>query len=187
MSRYEQLYQTMLQEHEKVFKAQPVEDLEKLMEAIVQAKRIFVVGAGREGIAARSFSMRLMHLGKELHWVWDDTAPGMHRGDLFLAVNGSGKIGHIDYLLQQAASTGVTRAVITGAPAEKTPSEADVCVFVPAAVYKGTDPRVVPSVQPMGSLFEQHLFLLFDILILLLEEKMCLSHEEMEARHRNIE
>jgi 6-phospho-3-hexuloisomerase len=39
----------------------------------------------------------------------------------------------------------------------------------------------------MGALFEQHCFLLYDILIVLLEEKMQLSHEAMEMRHRNIE
>ncbi|MCD8216082.1 MAG: hypothetical protein LUC97_10650 [Clostridiales bacterium] len=58
---------------------------------------------------------------------------------------------------------------------------------MPAAVYKGTDPRVVSSVQPMGNLFEQHLFLLFDIIIMLLKEELGLTYEAMEGRHRNIE
>lgn len=184
---YEALWQTVLDEHRRVFAAQPQEDLAELMDAIAAAEKIFVVGAGREGIAARSFAMRLMHLGKEVHWEWDDTTPGMHAGDLFLAVNGSGRIGHIDYLLDQAHKTGARIAVITGAPNERTPREADLTVFVPAAVYRGTDPRVVPSVQPMGNLFEQHLFLLFDIAVMLLEKKLQLSHEAMEKNHRNIE
>ena len=126
---YQQLYEMVLKEHRKVFEAQPVEDLEALMEAVKGAGRIFVFGAGREGIAARSFAMRLMHLGKETHWLLDDTVPGMHEGDLFLAVNGSGKIGFIDYFLDQAQKTGAKVAVITGAPKERTPSQADVNVF----------------------------------------------------------
>ncbi len=184
---YQQLYEMVLNEHRKVFEAQPVEDLQALMEAVKGAGRIFVFGAGREGIAARSFAMRLMHLGKETHWLLDDTVPGMHEGDLFLAVNGSGKIGFIDYFLDQAQKTGAKVAVITGAPKERTPSQADVNVFVPAAVYKGTDPRVVWSEQPMGNLYEQHLFLLFDILVMMLEKDMGLTHDQMEARHRNVE
>ena len=111
----------------------------------------------------------------------------MHEGDLFLAVNGSGKIGFIDYFLDQVQKTGAKVAVITGAPKERTPSQADVNVFVPAAVYKGTDPRVVWSEQPMGNLYEQHLFLLFDILVMMLEKDMGLTHDQMEARHRNVE
>lgn len=184
---YKALYELVLEEHRKVFEAQPLEDLEKLMDAIMDAKRVFVFGAGREGIAARSFAMRIMHLGKETFWLLDDTTPGMREGDLFIGVNGSGKIGYIDYFLDQAQKTGAKIAVITGAPTERTPSEADVNVFVPAAVYKGTDPRVIPSEQPMGNLYEQHLFLLFDILVMMLEKKMELTHEQMETRHRNIE
>ena len=187
MNGYEALYRTMLLEHEKVFAAQDTEALETAMQEIASAARVFVTGAGREGIAARGFAMRLVHLGKEVHWLWDDTTPGMKSGDLFLAVNGSGCIGHIDYLLDQAGKTGARRLVITGAPAERTPSEAEVSLFVPAMVYKGTDPRTIPSKQPMGNLFEQHLFLLFDLMVMLLVDRLHETPQTMEARHRNIE
>ena len=187
MQRYEELFRRVLHEHEQVFAAQGEDDLATLIEELCAARRIFVTGAGREGIAARSFAMRLMHLGKEVHWLWDDTTPGMHAGDLFLAVNGSGRIGHIDYLLDRAEHIGARQLVITGAPEERTPRAAECCVFVPAAVYKGTDPRTVPSEQPMGNLFEQHLFLLFDIIIIMLAERLGQTPETMESRHRNIE
>lgn len=186
-ARYKTYVDTVLSEHRSVFDAQDIGELEAFMDAIREAERVFVVGAGREGIAARSFAMRLMHLHKETHWLWDDTTPGMKKGDLFIAVDGSGKIGHIDYLIGQGEKTGASVAVITGAPKEAVPSSADHVLFVPAAVYKGTDPRVVPSVQPMGNLFEQHLFLLFDIIVMLLREDMALTPEAMESRHRNIE
>ena len=184
---YTHLYTTVLAEHAEVFRQQNLDEIEIFMDMIIKAKRLFVMGAGREGIAARSFAMRLMHLGKEVHWIWDDTTPGMHEGDLFIIVNGSGEIGHISYTADQAANTGAKIAVITGAPAGGCPAKADFSLFVPAAVYKGNDPRTVPSIQPMGNLFEQHLFLLFDIIVILLEKELNLTHEEMESRHRNIE
>jgi 6-phospho-3-hexuloisomerase len=184
---YEELYGKILNEHKEVFEKQDIGELEKFMRAIMASKRIFVMGVGREGIAARAFSMRLMHLGKEVHWIWDDTTPGMGGGDLFIAVNGSGKIGHIHYVAEQAKKTGAVIAVVTGSPMEKTPMLADVVLFVPACVFNGTDERAVPSVQPMGALFEQHCFLLYDIIIMMLERAMKSSHEEMEKRHRNIE
>lgn len=187
MKEYEDLYHQILREHESVFAAQDQTQLEAALAEIAAAGRIFVIGAGREGIAARSFAMRLMHLGKEVYWLWDDTTPGMTTGDLLIAVNGSGCIGHIDYLLDQAGKTGARRLVITGAPAERTPSEAEVSLFVPAMVYKGTDPRTIPSKQPMGNLFEQHLFLLFDLMVMLLVDRLHETPQTMEARHRNIE
>ena len=179
--------ETVLREHKSVFDAQDLPQLEEFLAAISAARRVFVVGAGREGIAARSFAMRLMHLGKEVHWVWDDTTPGMKEGDLYLAVDGSGQIGHIDYLTKQAKATGASVGIITGDPNHPIPQSADYLLFVPAAVYKGADPRVVPSIQPMGNLFEQHLFLLFDVMVLLLRDALGLTSGQMESRHRNIE
>jgi len=39
----------------------------------------------------------------------------------------------------------------------------------------------------MGNLFEQHLFILFDIIVMIMEKTLNISHNEMAARHRNIE
>lgn len=184
---YQKLSETILEEHRKVFAKQDLEELREFMDLIKDYDRIFLMGVGREGIATQSFAMRLMHLGKDSHWIWDDTTPGMGEGDLFIVTNGSGKIGHIHYVAKEAKKTGATVAVVTGSPQEKCPKIADFVLFVPAFVYNGTDDRVVPSIQPMGNLFEQHLFLLFDMIIMMLEEELELSHEEMSARHRNIE
>ena len=185
--KYKELYLAVMEEHKKVFEKQDLAELEQFMELICKAKRIFLMGVGREGISTRGFAMRLMHLGKESHWIWDDTTPGMHEGDLFIATNGSGQIGHITYVVEQAKKAGATVAVVTGSPKQICPQLADFALFVPAAVFNGTDDRAVPSIQPMGNLFEQHLYMLFDIIIMMLEEKMQVSHEEMEKRHRNIE
>ncbi|MEG2387944.1 MAG: 6-phospho-3-hexuloisomerase [Clostridia bacterium] len=185
--RYQALVDTVLAEHKRVFEKQDLAQVRDFMEAILASRRIFVMGVGREGIAARGFAMRLMHLGKEVHWVWDDTTPGMAKGDLFIAVSGSGKIGHIHYVVAQAKATGATIAVVTGAPNQETPALADVVLFVPAFVFNGTDERCVPSVQPMGALFEQHCFLLYDMVIMMLESELQLDHRAMAARHRNIE
>lgn len=184
---YKANYEVVLEEHRQVFERQDIGDVRRLMDAIINCKgSIFVMGVGREGIATRSFAMRLMHLGKTVHFIWDDTTPGMHEGDLFIVTNGSGCIGHILYVYEQAKKTGASVAMITGSP-NNAPSDVDVLVFVPASVFKGTDTRVVPSMQPMGNLFEQHLFLLFDIIVMMLEKELNLSHAEMEGRHRNIE
>lgn len=186
-AQYETLYETVLKEHREVFAKQDVTELEAFVRVIADSERIFVMGVGREGIAARAFAMRLMHLGKEVHWIWDDTTPGMGPGDLFIAVNGSGKIGHIHYVAEEAKKTGATIAVVTGAPREKTPLLADVVLFVPACVFNGTDERAASSIQPMGALFEQHCFMLYDIIIIILEKILGRTHEEMESRHRNVE
>ncbi len=184
---YEYLYNRIIEEHKEVFEKQELDSITALMADIEKAKGIFIMGVGREGIATRSFAMRLMHLGKKVFWIWDDTTPGMHNGDLFIITDGCGQIGHMHYIVEKAKEAGAKVSMITGSPDGYTAKLADTILFVPAFVYNGTDDRVVKSVMPMGSLFEQHIFMLFDIIILLLEKKMNISGSEMEKRHRNIE
>lgn len=185
--KYTALYECVMKEHLAVFQKQDIEELSRFMELIKKAGRIFLMGVGREGISTRGFAMRLMHLGRRVYWIWDDTTPGMHEGDLFIATNGSGAIGHINYVAEQAKKAGATVAVVTGSPNQVCAKLADFTLFVPAAVFNGTDERTVPSIQPMGNLFEQHLYMLFDIIIMMLTEELAVSHDEMESRHRNIE
>ena len=162
------------------------QQVDAFMTAIARAPRIFVVGAGREGLSAKSFAMRLTHLGKATHWIWDDTTPGIAKGDLVIVVSGGGSIGHIDYVFDRATEAGGEIAVITGDPSGITPQKAKLVLFLPAAVYKGKA-AVEPSTQPMGNLFEQALFILFDQIAVALAERMGISKAAMEARHRNVE
>ncbi|MGN6551142.1 MAG: SIS domain-containing protein [Pararhizobium sp.] len=160
--------------------------IDAFVEAVAAAPRIFLVGAGREGLATRAFAMRLAHLGKTAHWIWDDTTPGINAGDLLIATSGSGAIGHIDYVFDQATAHGATTAVVTGDPTGATARKAGILVWLPAAVYKGKA-DVVPSEQPMGNLFEQALLILFDQIAIRLRHRLGISAEAMEARHRNVE
>jgi 6-phospho-3-hexuloisomerase len=160
--------------------------IDAFIAAIVKAGRVFLIGAGREGLSTRAFTMRLMHLGKEAHWIWDDTTPGIGAGDLLIATSGSGSIGHIDYFFDQAVAAGADTAVVTGDPSGVTAKKAKTLLFLPAAVYKG-EAEVVPSTQPMGNLFEQALLILFDQIVIALAQKLGVSKEAMSARHRNVE
>ena len=186
-NEYDYLWNKIIEEHVKVFKKQKLDSIVDLMTDIKEAKNIFIIGVGREGIATRAFAMRLMHLGKQVYWIWDDTTPGMRKDDLFIVTDGCGQIEHMHIIVEKAKKSGAKVSMITGSPDGYTAKLADKILFIPAFVYKGTDDRVIKSLMPMGSLFEQHLFILFDILILLLQKDMEISNKEMELRHRNIE
>jgi len=156
------------------------------MDAILQAPRIFCIGAGREGLATRAFAMRLMHLGKPVHWIWDDTTPAIGRGDLLIATSGSGEIGHIDQVIDRAKEAGGDIAVVTADPAGRSVQKAQVVLWLPAAAYKAKA-EVVASAQPMGNLFEQALLILFDQIVVALAARLSATPQAMAARHRNVE
>lgn len=181
-----ELGQGIARELEQVFQRLDEKQVEDFMEAIDQAGRIILIGVGREGLATRAFTMRLMHMGYDVHWVWDDTTPSLGPGDLLVATSGCGEIGHIHYVVETAKKRGAKVALVTGDPHKKTAPLADLVLFVPAAVYLGTA-DVVPSVQPMGNLFEQALLIVFDMIVMTLRDRCGLTPEEMEKRHRNLE
>jgi len=180
------LGKTIATELEKVCYRIDESQVEAFIEAIGNAKRIVLIGAGREGLATRAFAMRLMHLGLDAHWIWDDTTPGIGRGDLLIATSGSGEIGHIHYVVENAKKQAAGIALVTGDPHKRTAELADLILFVPASVYLGTA-DVVPSVQPMGNLFEQALLITFDMIVMMLRDRLGITPEAMEKRHRNLE
>lgn len=185
--RYKEMYQALMAEHEAVFEKQDTAGIDKLLDDIAGAKRIFVTGIGRLGISLRAFAMRLEHMGWETHWLWDDTTPGMGEGDLFITSNGSGSINHMYHVYKKAKESGARIAFFTEYPEGETSALADTLVTIPGQVFHGRNPESVKSFQPMGNLFEQHLLLLCDIIIMLLQEKTGITSEMMEARHRNVE
>lgn len=154
---YKETYEKILGEYRQVFERVDQDNMRAFIDEVKAHDRIFLIGVGREGMATRAFAMRLMHMGKEIHWIWDDTTPSIGEGDLLIATLGDGRIGHINYICERAKEAGAMIYVVTGSPSGDTAKNvADKVFFVPAAVYRGTD-DVVPSFQPMGNLFELNL------------------------------
>ncbi|MCP1102690.1 6-phospho-3-hexuloisomerase [Aequitasia blattaphilus] len=173
-------------ELKQVFERIQIKDVDILLQKIQEKSRIFLLGAGREGIAVRAFTMRLMHLGKEVHWIWDETTPAVQEGDLFICACGSADVGHENYICKMAKEAGAELLLITPANTGYLLEIADYIVQVPAEAYKAQG-DFVPTQQLMGNLFEQALFIFFDVVIMLLKEELHISSKEMVARHRNVE
>ena len=65
--------------------------IDNFVEFIMSAKRIFIVGAGRSGLVAKAFGMRLMHLGFTVYIVGEVITPAINKDDLLIVVSGSGQ------------------------------------------------------------------------------------------------
>ena len=177
----------IIAEYEAVFDRLNAEMVDGFIDLLKSHDRLFFIGVGREGMATRAFAMRMMQMGKEVHWIWDDTTPSIGKGDLLVATNGGGSIGHIKYVCERAKDNGAEVAVITGSPSGNAVRVADFVLFIPACVYLGKD-DVVPSIQPMGNLFEQCLLIICDLIVMkIVDEDPNLTFEKMSKRHRNVE
>lgn len=154
-------------------------------DAIAAADRVFVLGAGRSGLALRMTAMRLMHLGKTVFVVGDTTTPAIEAGDLLLTASGSGTTAGIVRAATTAHDAGGIVVAITTAPGSPLAAVADATVIAPAA--DKLDRSGAASAQYAGSLFEQVVVLLGDALFHLLWQRSGQSADDLWPRHSNLE
>lgn len=165
------------------------EQVHMLAEACVKANRIFIGGAGRSGFAARGFANRLMHLGLTSYFVGEPTAPSIQAGDLLIIGSGSGTTASLVANASKAKKAGASIATLTIFPEAAIGAMADVIVTIPGATPKKDEGAAdsAVSAQPMGSLFEQLSWLVYDSTIMELMELTGETAETMYPRHANLE
>jgi len=184
MSDYQELVKKVLQEHEQVLLDVKDEEVERLLDAIAEAKCIQVFGMGRMKCAVRAFVMRLMHMGLDAHVVYDTTCPNIGPGDLLIANAACTTIGYT--VIQFAKRLGAKVVAITANPRSKAAKLCDFTVSLRGQVHGGRDYEI-SSIQPMAALFEQTIFVFEDIIIQLLMKKLNITAEQMAKRHTNLD
>lgn len=164
-------------------------NVEEVEELILNAKRVFVSGAGRSGFAARAFSNRLMHLGLDVHFVGEPTCPSIREGDLLIIGSGSGKTESLVTNAKKAKREGAKLATITIHLDGEIGSIADAYIQIPgiSSRVSGTGVEKAPSIQPNGSSFEQLSWLIYDSMVVDLKKKLNQTQDQMNYRHANME
>ena len=152
---------------------------------ILSAKRVFVTGAGRSGLALRMAAMRLMHLGLTVHVTGEITAPAIARGDLLIVASGSGTTAGAVHAAEVARKVGADVLALTTAPESKLGVLAQGLVVIPAATKQ--DHGGARSEQYAGALFEQSVLLLTDAMFQRMWRERGESAEELWKRHANLE
>lgn len=160
---------------------------ERLADAILDAGKILVAGAGRSGFAAKAFAMRLMHMGFDAYVVGETVTPNLEANDLFIVASGSGETGSLIIMSEKARKIGAKLATVTIRSEGSVGRLADIVVKIPAPTPKADVGNAFKSIQPMGSLFEQSLLLYLDAVILRLMEKQGNDSGTMFTRHANLE
>lgn len=160
--------------------------VEKLTAMLVEAKSVFCHGAGRSGLNARAFAMRLMHLGMHACIVGDVLVPPIVQGDVLVVVTASGSSPALAYVVKKAKDCGARIAVLTtnaNAPVCEF-AECVICFKAPTKAEEGVNRS---SVMPMGTLFEEACYVLLDMVILELMEKLNITNSDMVRHHANLE
>jgi 6-phospho 3-hexuloisomerase len=169
---------------------------EKLIDDLLQAKRIFIFGAGRSGLVGKAFAMRLMHLDKQVHFIGETTTPAIEENDVIFFVSGSGNTLSVVNMLKAAQSNGRKIKILGLSSEEKgclyqngdnvilinTPQKETSGDYLTMQIL-GNERKVAP----LGTNFESSALVYLDSLIVLMMVKLGKDEADMKKKHANIE
>jgi 6-phospho-3-hexuloisomerase len=150
----------------------------ELAEMLPRVRRTFVTGAGRSGLVARSFGMRLMHAGLETFVPGETITPAAGAGDLLVAISCTGQTGYTDYIAGRAKELGAKVVLLTAEPDSPMARHADKVIVIPAAAA---------DIVLRAAVFEHAASLCLDALFNVLSGRLRLDVAAYRARHANLE
>ncbi|RLF29267.1 MAG: 6-phospho-3-hexuloisomerase [Thermoplasmata archaeon] len=170
--------------------------LEAFTDAIVSFPRVYLIGAGRSGLVAKAFAMRLVHLGIKTFVVGETVTPALREGDGFIAVSGSGRTTTVVEVARIAKSRGGVVLAVTAKQESPLASLADTVLLIPTSLpsipsgldsFECREVVGVPIRFPLGSLFEVSAMIIFEMCVISLMSKLGVTEVQMAEVHNNLE
>jgi 6-phospho-3-hexuloisomerase len=173
------------------------DETEAFLQEILRAERIYVMGAGRSGLVAKAFAMRLMHLGFTAYVVGETITPAMRQNDLLIIFSGSGRTRTIADIAETGKDIGGRIALVTANRESMIGKMADAIVIMESQRDEVKDETAEFEVRqmtgehrsfaPLGTLFETAAMIFSDACISRLMEISKIDEKQLKDRHANIE
>lgn len=175
----------IMKENSRLAASISVVEMAELAQLLQQAKRIFVIGAGRTGLMMKAAAMRLMHLGLTVYVTGETTTPAIGEGDVLIAASGSGTTSSIVKAAEKAHTAGAVVAALSTTKQSPLAAVAQTVLVIPAAQKQDFHGSITQ--QYAGSLFEQSVLLVMDALFQTLWTLSGTPPEVMWKLHANME
>ena len=173
------------------------EQVQRFIDEILGAERIYVMGAGRSALVAKAFAMRLMHLGLKSYVIGETITPAMKEGDIVVAFSGSGETKTIAELCETAKSIGGRICLVSSKKESRIGKIADSVVVIESHRDDVEDESAEYEIRqmmgehksfaPLGTLFETGSMVFSDSIISALMEIIECDECDLKGRHANIE
>ena len=159
------------------------------------AKRIFVMGAGRSGLVARSFAMRLMHIGYQVYVVGEIVTPAVAEGDVVVAISGSGNTRTIAEFGEICKKMNIRLVTVTSNKDSALGRISDLVVVVDGNQRHNHSREYMErqlrgnhkSLTPLGTLFELTAAVFLDSFVAKLMVVRGVDEAGMKTRHTVLE
>ena len=167
-----------------------------LVSAHQNKKRVFVMGAGRSGLAAKAFAMRLMHLGLNVYVVGETVTPAVEADDLLIVISGSGETKSMNEMGALAKAKGTRLDSVTSNKESTLGTISDTAVIVKgrtkvsASGMDFMERQVIgshTSFAPLGTMFEISTMVFLDGVIAALMGVTKKSEDDLKKKHATLE
>lgn len=172
------------------------EEIDNFEQTIIDANNVFVIGAGRSGLAAKAFAMRLMHLGISAYVVGETITPAIYEGDCIIAISGSGETNNIVAAVKVAKDRGSKVLAVTSYPDSSLGQVADAIVMVKGRTKQEAEDddymkRKIEGnytlLTPLGTAFELTSLVFLDGIVSELMDKLHKTEADLKYRHTVLE
>ena len=162
------------------------DSIDRFENIIIESKNVFVTGAGRSGLAAKAFAMRLMHLGYYVYVVGETITPWINDGDIIITVSKSGKSNSITEIIGDSELDNVKFLSICGS------EDCDLAGISDAKIIIESLPQncieLEGDLDPlelilMGCAFEISAFIILDALVCELMQNLNLREKDLKDYH----
>ena len=176
-----------------------MKEVEQLISSMLDAKdkKIFTVGMGRSGFVARAFALRLMNLGFNVYFLGETITPAAEKGDLLIAISGTGTTKMVLTASAAATDIGAKVAAITSFHESALGELADLVVTVRGRTKTGMPieedylaRQIIGErepLTPLGSIFENNCMVFLDSLIVELMHRLGRTEADLKRRHATLE
>ena len=158
-------------------------DIEAVKKLFFKSKRVFVYGAGRSGLVARAFAIRLVHLGFQTFVIGETIGAPVKKDDLVFIISGSGETITSVMTAEIVRDIGAKLVVVTGGKNARIARFADVVIVLSAACQDVEKKQLAP----LGTLFEASVWVLLDAIVSMLMDSKGETEKTMQSRHATLQ
>jgi 6-phospho 3-hexuloisomerase len=158
-------------------------DIKTVKKLFLKTNRVFLYGAGRSGLVAKAFAIRLVHLGFQTFVIGETITAPVQKGDLVIIVSGSGETIPAVMTAEIAHNLGAFVVSITSKKNSDIAKFANITLYIKSSCNEAERKKYAP----LGTLFEASVWILLDGITADLLDHKKETEEDMRSRHATLE
>lgn len=152
--------------------------VDEMVDSIINAKKVFIYGVGRSGLVGKAFAVRLVQMGLDVHFIGETTTPIVEATDVVIIISNTGETMSAVQTANIVRRVGAKVISVTSNIHSKLSQASSLALEL--TTVKDDQRR---RMTPLGTLFEDSTFVLFDSMVPVMMNKLGQTEASLRRRH----